>query len=37
VLVDGISQPARVELQMNAWDRAWFGEKLDFTLVPARD
>ena len=37
VLIDGISKPVRVEVQMNAWDRAWFGEKLEFTLVPARD
>lgn len=32
VLTEGIATESRVELQMTAEDRAWFGEKLRFTL-----
>jgi len=34
VLVNGISLTQKMILQMMAMDRAWFGEKLDFTLQP---
>ena len=33
-LTGGIDKETNVELQMTALDRAWFGEKLRFTLVP---
>ena len=33
-LSEGISSETEVELQMTAEGRAWFGEKLRFTLVP---
>ena len=33
-LSDGISTETRIELQMTADGRAWFGEKMSFTLVP---
>jgi len=32
LLTEGISADTKVELQMTAEDRAWFGEKLRFTL-----
>jgi hypothetical protein len=35
-LCQGIAAPTRVVLQMTAEGRAWFGEKLRFTLVPAQ-
>jgi hypothetical protein len=34
VLAEGVKQETSVELQMTAEDRAWFGEKLRFTLMP---
>ncbi|MFC1672241.1 hypothetical protein ACFL01_03800, partial [Planctomycetota bacterium] len=36
VLTKGIAEETTVILQMTAKDRAWFGEKLEFTLVPAK-
>lgn len=32
ILTNGISKETKVEIQMNAEGRAWFGEKLRFTL-----
>ncbi len=37
LLTEGISQESGVELQMTAEGRAWFGEKLRFTLVPTNN
>lgn len=34
LLTDGISKQTKIELQMTAEERAWFGEKLQFTLIP---
>jgi hypothetical protein len=34
VLIAGINKETKVELQMTAFDRAWFGEKSKFILVP---
>jgi len=34
LLSKGISKETKVVLQMTALDRAWFGEKIEFTLVP---
>ena len=34
VLAQGISRQTKVQLQMTAMDRAWFGEKLEFVLQP---
>ena len=34
LLTNGISEETKVELQMTAEGRAWFGEKWQFTLVP---
>jgi hypothetical protein len=36
-LCNGVSVPVKVELQMTADHRAWFGEKLRFTLEPDAD
>ncbi|HPA16183.1 MAG TPA: hypothetical protein PLU30_00450 [Verrucomicrobiae bacterium] len=36
-LADGIAEETRVELQMTAEGRAWFGAKMRFTLEPARE
>ena len=36
-LTPGISSPVKIELQMNAEGRAWFGEKLRFTFEPDGD
>lgn len=35
LLTKGISSMTKIELQMTAEGRAWFGEKLRFTLVPS--
>lgn len=35
LLSDGISKETAVELQMTAEGRAWFGEKLNFKLMPS--
>lgn len=34
LLTEGITDESRVELQMTAEGRAWFGEKLEFLLLP---
>ncbi|MEK7405484.1 MAG: carboxypeptidase regulatory-like domain-containing protein [Acidobacteriota bacterium] len=34
LLTEGVAAETKVELQMTAEDRAWFGEKLRFTLEP---
>jgi len=34
ILTKGIDKETKVVLQMTALDRCWFGEKIEFTLVP---
>ncbi len=34
LLTEGIAKETKVVLQMMAEDRAWFGEKLQFTMIP---
>ena len=37
ILTDSVTKEKKVELQMMAEDRAWFGEKLRFTLKPGKN